>query len=128
MTMHLVGPHLSLNGKKKGKQKFRNADAAKKARALDASWDELKKKWGVAEEPKRKRKTFEVWKPEPTNYRGRNELPASLNGGADMSPATLKESPKYTGTKMLGIATMHKSNSVPVFAQEDAIEISKMRR
>jgi hypothetical protein len=29
---------------------------------------------------------------------------------------------------MIGIATMHKSNSVPVFSVKEAIEISKMRR
>jgi len=29
---------------------------------------------------------------------------------------------------LLGIATMHKSNLVPVFSQEDAESISKMRR
>ncbi len=34
----------------------------------------------------------------------------------------------YTGDKLLGIATMHKSNMVPVFSQESAEEISKMRR
>lgn len=34
----------------------------------------------------------------------------------------------YTGTAMIGIATMHKSNSVPVFSAENAIDISKMRR
>lgn len=34
----------------------------------------------------------------------------------------------YTGTAMIGIATMHKSNSVPVFNAENAKEISKMRR
>jgi hypothetical protein len=28
----------------------------------------------------------------------------------------------------MGIATMHKSNMVPVFKQEDAIEIARMRR
>lgn len=39
-----------------------------------------------------------------------------------------KESMKYTGGKLLGIATMHKSNLVPVFKQEDAEEIAKMRR
>ena len=42
--------------------------------------------------------------------------------------AALKPSPVYTGTKMLGVATMHKSNSVPVFSPEEAVEISKMRR
>jgi hypothetical protein len=34
----------------------------------------------------------------------------------------------YTGDRLLGIATMHKSNLVPVFSQESAEEISKMRR
>lgn len=36
--------------------------------------------------------------------------------------------PKYTGDKLLGIAVMHKSNLVPVFKVEDAIDIARMRR
>ena len=56
MSMHLEGPWLSTTGKKKGKQKFRNAEQARKARELDESWKELQKKWGLeAEEKKRKR-------------------------------------------------------------------------
>lgn len=39
-----------------------------------------------------------------------------------------KKEMKYTGDRLLGIATMHKSNMVPVFSQEAAEEISKMRR
>lgn len=39
-----------------------------------------------------------------------------------------KPSMQYTGTNMLGIATMHKSNAVPVFSSESAEDISKMRR
>ena len=39
-----------------------------------------------------------------------------------------KESPQYTGDKLLGIATMHKSNMVPVFDSKSAEDISKMRR
>ena len=35
---------------------------------------------------------------------------------------------QYTGTNMLGIATMHKSNAVPVFSAQSAEDISKMRR
>lgn len=35
---------------------------------------------------------------------------------------------QYTGTAMIGIATMHKSNAVPVFQEEDAQAISAMRR
>lgn len=40
-----------------------------------------------------------------------------------------KAPPKvYTGDKVIGIATMHKSNAVPVFTDEQAVEISSMRR
>lgn len=41
---------------------------------------------------------------------------------------TKKPEQKYTGDKLVGIATMHKSNMVPVFKQEDAEDIAKMRR
>jgi hypothetical protein len=34
----------------------------------------------------------------------------------------------YTGDKMIGIGTLHKSNAVPVFNSMDAVEISRMRR
>lgn len=34
----------------------------------------------------------------------------------------------YTGDKIVGIATMHKSNMVPVFSGEEAKDISRMRR
>ena len=39
-----------------------------------------------------------------------------------------KENPVYTGTLVKGIATMHKSNAVPVISQQEAEDISKMRR
>lgn len=35
---------------------------------------------------------------------------------------------RYTGNLVVGIATMHKSNAVPVISQEHAEQISKMRR
>lgn len=50
----------------------------------------------------------------------------SLNTGE--VDATKAEPKVYTGTNMLGIATMHKSNAVPVFNTEAAVEISNMRR
>lgn len=38
-------------------------------------------------------------------------------------------SPKYTGNEIAGIATMHKSNAVPVRKDSTmAVEISRMRR
>jgi len=129
MSMHLAHPSLSLNGRKRGKVKFRNADEARKARELDASWKELQKKWEVdLEEKKRKR----AMKAEPLVYRltgvtdraGTAHIPSRDTGGN----ATLAPAKVYTGTKVKGIATMHKSNAVPVFSDEEAVEISRMRR
>lgn len=39
-----------------------------------------------------------------------------------------KPSPTYTGTKIKGIGTMHKSNAVPIFSDDEAKDISTMRR
>ena len=50
------------------------------------------------------------------------------SGGSSVGNAVIKESMQYTGTKMKGIAQMHKSNAVPVFEKEDIESISKMRR
>ena len=54
MTMHLAHPSLSLNGKKKGKIKFRNAAEAQRARDLDSEWRDLKVKWGVEAEDRKR--------------------------------------------------------------------------
>lgn len=35
---------------------------------------------------------------------------------------------RYTGTKMIGIGTLHKSNAVPVFSSDEATEMARMRR
>jgi hypothetical protein len=129
MTMHLCGPALTLTGKKKGKFKFRNAEEARKARELAADWEQLKTRWAVPA-PTRRRRQFQ---PLAGNYQlttppGRDtgaRLPSVDTGGPHV---TGRASKVYTGTKVLGIATMHKSNAVPVFAAEDAVEISRMRR
>lgn len=48
----------------------------------------------------------------------------------DISSHTARQEPlQYTGQRrLIGIATMHKSNAVPVFEREEAMEIAKMRR
>jgi hypothetical protein len=129
MSMHLHHPSLSLNGKKKGQQKFRNADEAKRARELDASWSQIQKRWGVeAEERKQKRAfTAPAYVPPKMSSRGAALLnKPSLNTGAGI--AARAEDKVYTGTAVVGISTLHKSNGVPVFSKEEAIDISKMRR
>ena len=50
----------------------------------------------------------------------------SLNSGEGNTNMQTKK--VYTGNKMLGIGTLHKSNAVPVFSQEEALDMAKMRR
>jgi hypothetical protein len=50
------------------------------------------------------------------------------SGNYPKSDTTKKETIKYTGTLVKGIATMHKSNAVPVISQEEATDIANMRR
>ena len=129
MTMHLAHPALTMGGKRKGKQKFRNAEEARKARELDQSWKELQNKWGVeAEEKKRKKAmsapalTYNL--SAPVGRTTTNHIPSRVTEGG--STATVHK--VYTGNKILGIGTMHKSNAVPIFSDEQAVEISRMRR
>jgi len=42
--------------------------------------------------------------------------------------ATKKDSTQYTGTLIKGIATMHKSNAIPIIDEKQAKEVSSMRR
>ena len=129
MSMHLHHPSLSLNGKKRGKVKFRNAEEARKARELDASWKEMQAKWELDADEKRRQRALAA---QPLSYKlstpiGRSNthnIPSRVTPGA----STASVHKVYTGTKVKGIATMHKSNAVPVFSDEEAVEISRMRR
>jgi hypothetical protein len=129
--MHLEGPWLSTTGKKKGKRKFRNADEARKVRELEDSWKELQKKWSIELETKKKNRAMSS--PPLSNYslkipEGRNTTAHIKSVDTGVGVATVAPPKVYTGTKVKGIATMHKSNAVPVFSDDEAIEISKMRR
>ena len=63
------------------------------------------------------------------------DIPSKISEHS-FGPATKKEAMQYTGDrKLVGIAMMHKSNLVPVFADDDdktgqkqATEIAQMRR
>ena len=57
---------------------------------------------------------------------GIHEMPATSD--VICSNGSKRESTQYTGTLVKGIATMHKSNAVPITSGEQAIEISSMRR
>ena len=129
MTMHMCGPALSLNGKKNGRFKYRNAEQARQARELDAQWQELLRRQGVEAE---KKKQARAMKAEPLVYKletpvGRtntHHIPSRVTAGHDTTP-TVKV---YTGTEIIGIAVMHKSCLQPMFNKQAAEDSAHMRR
>ena len=126
--MHLEGPWLSTTGKRKGKQKWASAEQKRRHEQLERDWLDLKKKWQVDEDRKRQRAL--AAKPLQTtsnNFRRTTARPPSLDTG-HVGAVTSKPSPVYTGDKIIGIGTMHKSNAVPIFSDEQAKDISSMRR
>lgn len=130
--MHLLPPMYSTTGKKKGKKKFASAEHARKARELDESWKELLKRQGLELEEKKRNRAMSAGSLTSSGYslkipEGRNTT-AHLKSIDTGGNATLAPAKVYTGTMVKGIATMHKSNAVPVFSDEQAVDISRMRR
>lgn len=57
------------------------------------------------------------------------QRPVAVSRPNSMMGLATKAAPKvYTGTKIIGIATMHKSNLVPIFNEDAAVEVAQMRR
>jgi hypothetical protein len=127
--MHLVGPWLSTTGKKKGRRKFRNAAEAQRARENDDAWKELLKRHEVERQEKRRSRAMraEPYVPTRPSYRGSDQprIPSLPFTG---EACTVGAPKVYTGDKIKGIGTMHKSNAVPIFTDEEARDIAHMRR
>jgi hypothetical protein len=128
--MHLEGPWLSTTGKRKGKKKFASAEHARRARELDESWKELQKKWANELDDKRRARAMAAPTLNPVVNKPyiRDTGPKIQSLPFTGGPCTKAPEKVYTGTKVKGIGTMHKSNAVPIFSDEEAVDISKMRR
>jgi hypothetical protein len=108
----------------KSKRKPKKLNAAQ--RQLQAEWESLVKKYEpkTKVKPAPKQQLKDVYSLSTPAGRETPKLPSLNTGGY----ATKKESQKYTGTNMLGIGTLHKSNAVPVFCDNEAKEMARMRR
>jgi hypothetical protein len=140
MTMHLLPPMFSTTGKKKGPKKWASSEAkahaerlAREWRDREAEWKKLAPKFSARNNTARSSRPTEPKRTAPLTSSGPKIPPGretpQINsvdtGWVTCSKPTDKE---YTGTKVKGIGTMHKSNAVPIFSDEEAIDISKMRR
>jgi hypothetical protein len=131
MAFHLEGPWLSTTGKKKGKQKWASAEAKKKAELLQQEWEQrlgtfkkMAPRFSRIPAPPKPQGTLKATMRVPPG----RETPHIESRDTGWVPCIKTHDQAYTGTKVKGIGTMHKSNAVPIFSDEEAIDISKMRR
>ena len=131
MAFHLEGPWLNTTGKKRGPKKWASSEAKKLAQKREAEWDRKLLEFEKMA-PKFSTGPYNAPKKSITNYMpktppGREtvSIPSQDTGWVTCVKSQDKE---YTGTKIKGIGTMHKSNAVPVFSDEEAVEISTLRR
>ena len=114
---------IQLPQKKRIRIRLSNTERLRKAREEHKEW--LKSKGIDNIKPIKDRGTLEF--PDIEDRQGvpmGNRIPVTEKGvGLQKKPQ------QYSGErKLLGIATLHKSNMVPVFDQQDAKDIAKMRR
>lgn len=128
MTMHLVGPWLTTTGKRRGPRKFRTAEAAATARQNQAAWQQMLDKYDIVPRDRGRPTAPAVRLPtDPGPYR-RDTGPRIPSRDSGQGQANRPEVKQYTGTLIKGIATMHKSNAVPILDEEQARDVAHMRR
>ena len=126
MSMHLVGPYMTTTSYKKRKAK----NKTKKMLEAEAKHEKWLRKMNAHPEQiaRNKEKNANVSILSVPDYSSdRPTIPTSdvIPGGSTAQ----KERLVYSGERrLLGIATMHKSNMVPVFDTKDAKDIARMRR
>lgn len=105
------------------RKKWASAEAKKQALSQEAAWEALKRKYAKPVGPARTAPKPMVINPRIAELRELPSVDTGITGAV-----TLGESQMYTGTKMIGIGTLHKSNAVPIFTSEEAKDLTTMRR
>lgn len=95
----------------------------KKERELLTSWEEIKQKYASSSKAP---KGVQAYVPPKLHIRETPKIP-SLNSHAGVATKPIKGK-VYTGSAMLGIGTLHKSNAVPIFSIDEAKDQASMRR
>lgn len=142
MTMHLVRGMTSLNTKKRKKKM-----SEKRLKEIEFEWRKYNKDMRrknmhslqfdklddyisyVSGNLKPRKKEFVPYEP-PKSTSRQNSKPVETKSAVHGIPTggTRKEPQVYTGDYIVGIATMHKSNLVPVTREQDPVEYATMRR
>lgn len=144
MSMHLVGPYMTTTNYRKRKATKRTKKQQAEFEQRHREYNKSMKRMG-AHNQMMSLEDYDLYvrgKYNPKSTKSKPYVPAETQGyrretphipsfGDGVGTAAAKESNVYSGERqLLGIATMHKSNMVPVFAdkKEEAKEIASMRR
>ena len=124
MTMHLLPVYYTTTNTKKRKKK----NKTKALLAAEKEHQEFLKRMGVGQS-KNKRSVAQSGSASALGAEGRRveSYRSDQKPGWDPSMAK-KQANVYTGTEIIGIAQMHKSNAVPIRGKKAAVEVAKMRR
>ncbi len=120
MSMHLLPVYYSST---RYSRKAKKRKPTKRQEQLNREHEKFLKKMGVKKPDPANRHIYDF----PDLSSDRTTVPTSdvIPGGC----TGRAERQVYSGERtLLGIATTHKSNMIPVFSKEDAVSISKMRR
>jgi hypothetical protein len=121
----MEGPWLSTTGRRKGKKKWASAEQKHQAELLDAEWQKLKDQYAPKTKLPKGRSSYVP--PKPVRRDANQPRIPSLDTGVT-GAVNVRMPMQYTGDKIVGIGTMHKSNTVPIFSDQEAKDISSMRR
>ena len=105
-------------------QKSKKRKPTAKQRELARQWDELLKKY-EPKSPVKVKNAKPLAQPKPFVRETPNYPSLMTMQGSCTKPIHGKV---YTGTAMKGIGTLHKSNAVPIFTDEEARDQASMRR
>lgn len=127
--MHLEGPWLSTVGRRKGKVKYKSAEAKKQALALEREWEARKQEYQRMSKPVSKPVKNNSMKENSFAVPAGRETPriASLNSWVTGAVSS-KPNQQYTGDNVIGVTILHKSCLQPVFTKQEAIDSARMRR
>lgn len=118
---------------KKSKTKFASAADKQRKEQLDLEWAQMQKSWDKLTPKFGRGKKLTVKPvgnipaltapPGRDNQQKIKSLNSWVTGTVSSKPAQM-----YTGSSIIGISQMSKSNAVPVFNHEHVVDIARMRR
>jgi hypothetical protein len=104
--------------------------ASKKQQQLHAKNEHEKflKKYGVDDESLKRKLYNEYGRRKNVNDIPDYKTGPRVTSDKIASNGNKRETQKYTGNYIIGAATMHKSNCIPITSKQQAIDVSTMRR